>query len=455
MSDKAFILIVEDEVALGEAILEGLRREGHACRLVESGDEAIMSIEQHPPHVVVTDYRLGGRMNGLDVLKKIKRLNPWTQGILVTAHGDEQLARDAFKEADAYDYVKKPIDLEELRKTVSRAARHAMTARENHVMRAQLDEACSFEGLIAASGAMRSVLDRIRRVAVTKMTVLIYGESGTGKELVARAIHNNSNRRKKSWIPVNCAGISEGITESELFGHVRGAFTNALGDRRGYFEEADGGTIFLDEIGDMPKLMQAKLLRVLESGEVVRVGSSRAINVDVRVVAATNRDIKQAVSEGSFREDLFYRIKQTDIHLPPLRDRREDIGPLIQHFTTEAAREHGKDVRSITPEALRYLHNYRWPGNIRELRNVINQMVAFGDGPTLDVDDLPPDPPIRTTTDLVPVTPRALNMTLASLEKLAIRHALTQHGGNREKAAKQLGIGARTLYRKLKEYGIK
>ncbi len=455
MSDKAFILSVEDEVALGEAILEGLRREGHACHLVESGDEAMTSIKERPPHVVVSDYRLGGSMDGLAVLQESKRLCPWTQGILVTAHGDERVARDAFRVAEAYDYIKKPIDLEDMRMTVNRAARHAMTARENDSMRRQLDTAYSFEGIISASGAMRSVLDRTRRLARTKLTVVIYGESGTGKELVARAIHNNSDRRSKAWIPVNCAGISEGILESELFGHVRGAFTNAHSDRRGLFEEADSGTIFLDEIGDMPMPMQAKLLRVLENGEVVRVGSNKPINVDVRVVAATNRDLKEAVAEKTFREDLFYRIKQADIHLLPLRDRREDIAPLIQHFIGRANEHHDKAVQSITPEALRYLLNYRWPGNVRELENVINQMVVFSEGPTLDVDDFPPDPPIRTTTDLVPASPRTLDMTLAELEKLAIQHALAASGGNREKAAKQLGIGARTLYRKLKEFDIK
>ncbi len=455
MSDKAFILIVEDETALGEAILEGLRREGHICRLVESGPEAVASIGQHAPHVIVSDYRLGGRMNGLDVLKRGRQLSPWTHSILITAHGDEQVARDAFREAGAYDYLKKPLDLDHLRLTVDRAARQAMTARESLAMRDRLKQACSFEGIIAASGAMRSVLDRVRRLAATKLTVLIYGESGTGKELIARAIHNNSDRRDKPWIAVNCAGISEGILESELFGHVRGAFTNAHTDRRGLFEEADSGTVFLDEIGDMPMPMQAKLLRVLENGEIVRVGSSRPRHVDVRVVAATNRDLKQAVAEKTFREDLFYRVKQADVHLLPLRDRREDIAPLIQNFIRQANDQHGRDVQSITPDALRYLMNYRWPGNVRELQNVINQMVVFSEGPTLDVDDFPPEPAIRTSTEIVPVTPRALNMTLAELEKLAIQHALTEHSGNREKAAKQLGIGARTLYRKLKEFNIK
>lgn len=454
MSDTAFILIVEDERSHGEAIKEGLERAGHVCHLVESGDEAVASMRARPPHVVITDYRLGGKVNGLEVLYASKSVSTWTQGILITAHGDERLVRDALVEAGAFDYLPKPLDLERLRDAVQRAARKAMTLRENFLLREQLGQACSFEGIIAASSAMRGVLDRVRRLANTKLTVLIYGESGTGKELIARAIHNNSDRRRKPWIPVNCAGISEGILESELFGHVKGAFTNALTDRRGLFEEADGGTIFLDEIGDMPLAMQSKLLRVLENGEVVRVGSSKPIKVDVRVVAATNRDLKEAVNKKEFREDLFFRINQADINLLPLRDRKEDLAPLIHHFIEQANELHGKEVKHITPECLRLLMNYRWPGNVRELRNAINQMVVFSSGDTLDVKDLPATPPISATTDIVPVRPRPFSATLKELEVVAIQHALAANQGNREKAAKQLGIGARTLYRKIKEYGI-
>ncbi len=448
------ILIVEDEGSHGEAVKEGLERTGHACRLVDSGDEAVASIRERPPHVVVTDYRLGGRLNGMDVLRTARRLNPWTQVILITAHGDERLARDALKVDGAYDYLTKPLDLEELRNTVNRAARQAMIARESAALRDQLAQACTFEGIIAVSGPMRQVVDRVRRVANTKLTVLIYGESGTGKELIARAIHNNSNRRAKPWVPVNCAGISEGILESELFGHVKGSFTNALTDRRGLFEEADGGTVFLDEIGDMPVAMQAKLLRVLENGEVVRVGSNKPLRVDVRVVAATNRNLKEGVAAKTFREDLFFRINQAEINLLPLRDRREDIPPLVEYLIQQANELHGKTVRHITPETLRLLHNYRWPGNVRELRNVVSQMVVFAEGDTLGVEDLPSTPPINATTDIVPVTPRAFNVTLDELTRVAIQAALAQNQGNREKAAKQLGIGARTLYRKLKEYGL-
>ncbi|MFH1419248.1 MAG: sigma-54 dependent transcriptional regulator [Planctomycetota bacterium] len=454
MSETAFILIVEDERSHGEALKEGIERTGHACHLVESGDDAVASVRQRAPHVIVSDYKLGGNMNGLEVLKAAKQACPWTQGILITAYGDEQLARDAIIEGGAFDYLTKPLDLDNLRDTVNRAARRAVTDRENLSMRQQFDEACTFEGIIAAGSAMRSVLDRVRRVARTKLTVVIYGESGTGKELIAQAIHKNSDRRSKPWIAVNCAGISEGILESELFGHLKGAFTNAHTDRKGLFEEADGGTIFLDEIGDMPNPMQAKLLRVLESGEIVRVGSSKPLHIDVRIVAATNRDLKQAVAEKQFREDLFFRVNQADINLLPLRDRREDIPPLIHHFIQQANQLHGKSVRTLSTEALRLLHNYRWPGNVRELQNVINQMVVFSDGETLEVDDLPSTPPINATTDIVPIAPKALDVTLDELTRLAIQQALAQNHGNREKAAKQLGIGARTLYRKIKEYGL-
>lgn len=454
MSDTAFILIVEDERSHGEAIKEGLERTGHACRLVESGREAIASIKDRPPHVVVTDYRLGGSMNGMDLLRQAKQSNPWTQVILITAHGDERLVRDAIIDGGAHDYLTKPLDLEHLRNAVNSAARKAMTLRETHAMREQHEKAFTFEGIIAVSGVMRSVLDRVRRLANTKLTVLIYGESGTGKELVAQAIHKNSNRRNKPWVPVNCAGISEGILESELFGHLKGAFTNAHVDRHGLFEEADGGTVFLDEIGDMPMPMQAKLLRVLESGEIVRVGSNKPTHVDVRIVAATNHHLKEAVEERTFREDLFFRVNQAEINLLPLRDRREDIPPLIHHFIEQANRVHDANIKSVTPEALRLLHNYRWPGNVRELQNVINQMVVFAETDQLDVDDLPSAPPINATTDIVPLTPRAYNVTLDELTKMAIQAALAQHHGNREKAARQLGIGARTLYRKLKEFGL-
>lgn len=455
MSDISFILIVEDEASHGEAMKEGLERAGHACHVVDSADEALVSLRQRPPHVIVSDFRLGGNMTGLDLLAKAREVSPWTQGILITAYGDEQLARDAFKDAGVFDYLKKPLDLDLLRNQVGSAARHAKVMRENLQLAVQHQLADAFEGIIAASGTMKSVLNRVRKLARTKLTVVIYGESGTGKELVARAIHNNSDRKNKPWVAVNCAGISEGILESELFGHTKGSFTNAFADRRGYFEEADGGTIFLDEIGDMPMPMQAKLLRVLENGEVLRVGSSKPVHVDVRVVAATNRNLKELIAERKFREDLFFRINQAEINLLPLRDRPEDIPPLIYHFVQVANNFQGKHVKKISPEALHLMTRYRWPGNVRELQNAINQIVAMCDGDTIDVRDLPSTPPINATTDIVPVAQRGYgNITLRELEKLAIQHALAKNKGNREKAAKDLGIGARTLYRKLREFNL-
>ncbi|HWL95665.1 MAG TPA: sigma-54 dependent transcriptional regulator [Phycisphaerae bacterium] len=455
MSDTSFILIVEDEASHGEAMKEGLERAGYACHLVDSGEEALASIRQRAPHVIVSDYRLGGNMTGLDILSRARELSPWTQGILITAYGDEQLARDAFKAAGVFDYLKKPLDLELLRNQVASAARHARMLRENFQLAQVRKDAEHFEGIIAISSPMKSVLNRVRKLANTKLTVVIYGESGTGKELVARAIHNNSDRRKKPWVAVNCAGISEGILESELFGHIKGSFTHAMADRRGYFEEADGGTIFLDEIGDMPVHMQSKLLRVLENGEVLRVGSSKPIHVDVRVVAATNRNLKELIVERKFREDLFFRLNQAEINLLPLRDRPEDIPPLIYHLVQQANTIHGTQVKKITPEALHLLTRYRWPGNVRELQNVISQIVVLCDGDTIDVRDLPATPPINATTEIVPVTSRThANITLRELEKMAIQHALARNHGNREKAAKDLGIGARTLYRKLREFNL-
>jgi len=454
MPESGFILIVEDEPAHGEAIAEGLRRAGHACHLVESGDDAIRSIEARPPDVVVTDYRLGKGLNGLDVVKRTREISPTTEVVLITAHGDERLARDALREYGAYDYITKPIDLELVRDVVGRASRQARTARENLAMREQLDSIYSFEGIIAGSPRMAQILDRVRRLSASKLTVLIYGESGAGKDLIARAIHNNSPRRSEPFVAANCAGFAAGVLESELFGHVRGAFTGAIADRRGLFEEADGGTLFLDEVGDMPLPMQAKLLRTLENGEIVRVGSNRPTHVDVRVIAATNKDLKQMVETGHFRDDLYWRLNQAQISLPPLRDRREDVPALAHHFLKTAAELHGKTIEGFTPEVIRRLTRYHWPGNVRELQSKVHEMVVLADQPVIDIEDIH-DPAIRGSTEIVPVGQSLpTGLTLRNIERLAIQAALRQNDGNREKTAKQLGIPTRTLYRRLKEFGL-
>lgn len=454
----AFVLVVEDEDAHGEAIAEGLRRAGHACHIVSTPQEAIDSIRRRPPDVVVTDYRLAGDggPTGLDVLRQIKKISPTSEVILVTAYGSEQLAREALSgdpEARAFDYLTKPVDLEDIREAVDRAAQKALASREARRLSDRLKEAVQLDGIVAGSPAMHRVLRVVRQIAPTKITALILGDTGTGKELIARAIHANSTRKNKPYKVINCAGLNENLLESELFGHVRGSFTGAVSDRKGLLEAADGGTVFLDEVGDMPLPMQAKLLRVLENGEILPVGSNETRHTDVRVIAATHRDLRGMISEGKFREDLYYRLNQVTIRIPTLRERREDIPLLIQHFIDLSNTEHERHIEGITPEAIRLLVNQRWEGNVRQLRQVITQMVVLAPGPVLDVGDIPDE--YRQSTEIIPVSSGFLaGHTLEELEKVAIQQTLKLTDGNREKAAKLLGIGARTLYRKLKEYNI-
>ncbi len=458
MSNTAFVLIVEDEVAHGEAIAEALARLKCACNVVGSGAAAIESIRHRPPDVVVTDYKLGGDINGMDVLREAKRISPDTEVILITAYGSEALAREALShdsEVHAYDYLIKPIDVDVLREKVSRAAKQVLAAREARMLRERVDEAFEFSGIIGSSDAIRREIKRLEKIARSKSNVLVVGETGTGKELFAQAIHQNSPRAGKPFKVLNCAAVSETLLESELFGHVKGAFTGAVADRKGLIQAADGGTLFLDEIGDMPMPMQAKLLRTLETGEVIRVGTNDALYFDVRFVAATNRDLAELMRAGKFREDLFYRLHAHGaIRIPPLRQRREDIPVLVTRFLEQANNEQRTSIEGVSSEVMRKLVNYSWPGNVRELRNVIFRMCLEAEGPTLQVDDLPET--LRGTTDIVPAGPPSLaGMSMADVEKLHIMNTLRMFGGNREQTAKALGIGARTLYRKLREYGLR
>ncbi|HUU86111.1 MAG TPA: sigma-54 dependent transcriptional regulator [Phycisphaerae bacterium] len=458
MDESAFVLIVEDETAHGEAMAEGLKRSNHICRVVPTGAEAVESMKQRPPDVVITDYRLGGGLDGMDVLRAAKREVPECEVILITAYGSEQLARDALSRDNpdrAYDYLIKPIDIDVLRDKVDRAGRQAITARQNRELRQQVDQAFSFEGIIGTSQALAREIKRVRRLARTKSTVLIFGESGTGKELIAQAIHTNSPRKNKPFKVANCAAFTETLLDSELFGHVKGAFTGAYASRKGMLEAADGGTLFLDEIGDMPLAMQAKLLRALENGEVMPVGSTEVHHVDVRFVAATHQDLAAKVEIGEFRQDLLYRLHAGGaIRIPPLRERREDIPLLVQHFIDRCNAENHTEVDGIAPEAMRKLTQYSWRGNVRELRNVVEQMCVETDRTTLGVEDLPD--PVRGCTDIVPVGfPNLAGLSMADVEKLHIMNTLKMFGGNRDKTAKALKIGARTLYRKLNDYGLR
>jgi two-component system, NtrC family, response regulator HydG len=457
MSEKAFVLIVEPNADDGDAICASLARSGHACKVVTDAPGAIESVKQRPPDVVVTAHPLTNGLDGLDVLRETKAIAPDAEVILLPGDGADESAREAVNASGprrAFDCLVKPIDVDALRRSVDRAARQAVTERQNRIMRQQLGEAYNFEGLIGSSELLAREIKRVRKLAPTKSTILIFGETGTGKELVARAIHNNSPRAAKPFQAINVAALTESLAESELFGHTKGAFTGALADRKGLIESAHGGTLFLDEIGDMSLPLQAKILRTLENGEIMRVGSNDIRRVDVRFVAATHHDLAARVEQEKFREDLFYRLHaQGAIRLPPLRERREDIPLLVQHFIDLANRENDTDIQGVGPEAIRKLTNYGWRGNVRELRHVVERMVVEAEGELITVEDLPEH--ISGSTDIVPLGgPSLAGLSMADVERLHILNTLKMTGGNRERAASVLKIGARTLYRKLKDYGI-
>lgn len=455
---KATVLIVDDEQEHAQVMSEALERVGHRCEVTYSLGEARSRLHRRDFDVVVTDLMMNGRPDGLEVLAETKKLPPPPPPvILVTAHADIPTCKRALADG-AYDYIEKPLDLDYFRSQVARAAERSALQRENRAIRAQLMEAGGggFEGIVGRSQAIQRVVQTARQVAASDIPVLIMGESGTGKELVARAIHNNSRRRHRRLVALNCAGLSESILEDELFGHVKGAFTGAQTDREGRFEHADKGTLFLDEVGDMPPSMQAKLLRVLENGEVVRLGSNEPIRVDVRLISATNRKLDEMVAEKRFREDLFFRIKGVTLYIPPLRERREDIPLLIHHFMRLTSEKYGKHVEGISPEAQQKLMAYHWPGNVRQLRNVVENMVVLSTRSELGVDVLPPEihPPRSGGAADGGGFDSIAGIPLEQLEKESIVRTLRLNGGNREMTAKMLGIGERTLYRKIKEYGI-
>ena len=449
----AEILIVEDEVAHAEAIEEGLSRLGHRCTVVHDGESAIARLAGQAFDVVVTDLMLGKGPSGLDVLAAAQKHQPAAKVILVTAHSSVDTCKQALQHG-ATDYIEKPLDLDELRVVVQRAAEETAQRRLIRDLKQQLDEKYGFENIIGHSKEMLEILQAARRIARSDLPVLILGESGTGKELLANAIHINSNRASGRFVAINCAGLSETLLEDELFGHVKGAYTGATTDRPGRFEHADGGTLFLDEVGDMPLAMQAKLLRVLENGEVIRVGSNEPRHVDVWVLSATNSDLAAKVKDKRFREDLYFRIQGATIRIPPLRERRGDIPLLVEHFLRQSAEEHGVKITGVTGEAMRVLMGYPWPGNVRQLRNVVENMVVLASGTKLDVRDLPAEiyRPPQEVIDGQFV--QLAGLSLEQAERELIRSTLKMTGGNREQAAKILAIGERTLYRKISEYGL-
>ncbi|MFP4104612.1 MAG: sigma-54-dependent transcriptional regulator [Phycisphaerae bacterium] len=450
----ADILIVEDEAAHAEAIEEGLKRQGHRCTVVNDGETAVARLGTQPFDIVLTDLMLGGPIDGLGVLQAAMEKQPGAKVILITAHSSVDTCRSALQQG-AFDYIEKPLNLDEIRAVVGRAAEHTAQRRTIKELRERLDDRYGFEQIVGNSPEILKILDTCRRVARTNLPVLILGESGTGKELIANAIHQNSQRADKRFVAINCAGLSETLLEDELFGHVKGAYTGAAGEREGRFEHADGGTMFLDEVGDMPLPMQAKLLRVLENGEVVRVGANEPRQVDVRIISATNADLADRVEKKEFREDLYFRIKGVTIEIPPLRNRREDIPPLVEHMIAQANEKHGTKIKGMTTEARRVLMAYPWPGNVRQLKNAVENMVVLAGGDRLTVDDIPPEIQIRPTGPGDQGLQQLTGISIEEAEKELIRNTLKMVDGNRERAANILGIGERTLYRKIKEYDLK
>jgi len=448
-------LIVDNDEAHAETMADSLTRVGYQCTVATTGAAGAELIEKETFEVVVTDLKMPD-VGGLEILAKCREVLPDAEVVLVTGHGTIQSAVEAMQQG-AFNYLLKPLDLKQLRAVVDNASRNHHLRRANAELSRRLDEKFGFEGVIGNSPAMHEVVDRLRRIAPTDATILIEGDTGTGKELIAQAIHQNSPRKKRPFVGLNCAALSENILESELFGHIQGAFTDASADRIGKFEYAHGGTLFLDEVGDMPLPTQIKLLRVLESGEITRVGSNELIKVNVRILSATNRDLETAIAAGTFREDLYHRIKVVSIRLPRLIERGQDIPLLIDHFLKMHCARHHKEIESMTTAARRRLMAFDWPGNVRQVKNVVESMVVVDYDGVLDVDDLPDD---LFPTDQSGADPSGTGLSalagrpLAEIEGMFIAETLQLTGGNREEAASLLGIGERTLYRKIKEYKI-
>jgi DNA-binding NtrC family response regulator len=443
------ILVVDDDVEMRALVHDVLKTRGHQVTTAGNGQEALMQLAQTDFAVVLTDLRMKG-MEGTELLAEIKRLYPDTGVILMTAFGSVETAVEAMKHG-ASDYLTKPVKSDEIVRVVERVVREAALRREVSRLRKEVHKEYSFHQILGKSKAIQGVFDLIRRVADSPTNILITGESGTGKELVAKAIHYNSDRREAPFVPVNCAAIPEQLLESELFGHMRGAFTDAKMDKRGLFEEAQKGTVFLDEISELPLMLQAKILRVIQEKEIRRVGATKPISVDVRIIAATNLNLNDEVKAKRFREDLYYRLNVIELKLPPLRERREDIPLLVDAFLKKCGVVRGKEMKGVNEAALAMLMDYAWPGNVRELENVIERAVTLSLGEKISPDDLPPA--VQGARGDRRVLDEAAEKTLPlhEIEKEYIKKILEKMGGNKYQAAHVLGIDRKTLYRKLGE----
>ena len=452
---KHRILVVDDEESMREFLCILLQRDGYLVEAVGDGQQAIMRLKEQAYDLIISDIKMP-RLDGFGVLDYVKERCPCTAMIMITAFSTTEQAVDAMKKG-AYDYITKPFKNEEIRLVVENALERMDLRRENLQLKKELGQRFSFANIIGKSKVMQDVYNLIEKVAASKVNVLVTGESGTGKELVARAIHYNSDRRDKAFVAINCGAIPENLLESELFGHEKGAFTGAVQQKSGLFEVADGGTLFLDEIAELPPMMQVKLLRVIQEREFRRVGGTRDLKVDVRLVAATNKDLGQAVSAEQFREDLFYRLNVIQISLPPLRDRREDIPLLVRHFLEKLA---GNPDLTVPDDVMRRLLDYHWPGNIRELENSMERCVVLGRGETLTEDSLPPQirAGVETSGDssfvALPEEGLDLDAYLGAIEKDILLKALDRTGGVRKRAAELLGITFRSIRYRLAKFGV-
>ncbi len=446
---KPTILIVDDERNTREGLERALQRKYHVL-LAENTAAAVAALESHAVDVLLTDLRMPGD-DGMKLLRRATALPQAPVSIMMTAYGSIEGAVDAMQ-AGAFHYITKPVNLDELELLLNRALSSRRIEAENINLHAQLDKKFGLDNIVGESAAMMQVFETIQQVAPSRATVLVVGETGTGKELIAHAIHRLSPRKNNPFIAVHAAALPTTLLESELFGHEKGAFTGAVERRAGRFELADGGTLFLDEVGELEPAMQVKLLRVLEERSFERLGGQKTIETDVRLVAATNKDLKQLAEQGKFRDDLFYRLSVVTLRLPPLRERRDDIPLLVRRFIDEFNRDNNKQVRELTPEAMNVLMAYDWPGNVRELRNAVEQMIVLARTDKLTLRDVPAN--IRGGADLTKISVVRTGMTVEEAEKQLIIQALKETGGNRTAAAKKIGISRRTLHRKLKQFNL-
>lgn len=446
---KFTVLVVDDEKNIREGLREALMLDGYEVTLAADGKEAMDAFDKGDVDLVITDLKMP-RVSGESLLRSVSSQYPTVPVIILTGHGTIESAVQAMRDG-AYDFLTKPVNLDRLSLLVKRALSNRELVLQNRALQEELEKKNQFASIIGKSQEMKHVFEVVRQVAPARSSVLITGESGVGKEMIAEALHYNSGRRDKPMIKLHCAALTETLLESELFGHEKGAFTGAVGRKRGRFELAHLGSLFLDEIGEINQNVQIKLLRVLEEKKFERVGGEETIEVDVRVIAATNKDLKKAISDGVFREDLYYRLNVVNIHIPPLRERKEDIPLLIAAFLSEFNRENGKRIDGIDPKARLALYNFPWPGNVRQLRNSIESAVVLCKGSTITLDDLPPHIKGESSEEFLRVP---VGTNLADVEKEVIRTTLSRQGGNKSRTAELLGIGRKTLHRKLQEYGL-